>query len=198
MSDRRDEDRLLDHEYDGIREYDNPMPRWWLIILWVSVLWALVYALNVVPGVGSGQGRIREYERDMAAAREKYGQPGDLAGGVDDATVLAAASDPAQVAAGGRLFVTYCAACHRADAGGSIGPNLTDDFWLHGNRPSAIHRTVAEGVLDKGMPAWSAVLKPQQVLEVVAYVMSVHDSHPADPKAPQGVKEEWEGPARER
>jgi cytochrome c oxidase cbb3-type subunit 3 len=198
MNDRRDEDRLLEHDYDGIREYDNPMPRWWLLILWVSVLWSVVYALNIVPGVGSGPGRIQQYERSMAAAREKYGEPGAATGAVDDATVLAAASDPARVAAGGQLFTTYCAACHRADGGGIIGPNLTDDYWLHGNQPSAIHRTVSEGVLEKGMPAWNAVLNPDQVLEVVAYVMSIHGSHPADPKAPQGEQEEWKGPERDR
>ena len=192
MTDRRDEDRLLDHEYDGIREYDNPLPRWWVIILWVCVIWSVVYLVNLVPGVGSGPGRVRQYENEMAAARAKYGDPAAQAAGnaVDDATVRAAAKDPAQVALGHTTFVTYCVSCHRDDAGGNIGPNLTDDYWIHGGKPSQIHNTISNGVLDKGMPAWNAVLKPEQVLAVAAYVTTVHDTHPKDAKEPQGTKEE--------
>jgi cytochrome c oxidase cbb3-type subunit 3 len=192
MNDRRDEDRLLEHEYDGIREYDNPLPRWWLIILWVSVAWGVLYCINIIPGLGSGAGRDGNYELEMAAAREKYGDPqaAAQANAVDDATVLAAASDPLAVKSGQQVFVTYCASCHREDGGGNIGPNLTDDYWIHGVQPSQIHGTIANGVLDKGMPAWSAVLKPAQVLEAAAYVTTLHDTHPKDPKEPQGVKAE--------
>ena len=192
MNDRRDEDRLLDHDYDGIREYDNPMPRWWLLILWVSVVWSVVYAINVIPGVGSGPGRAKNYENEMAAAREKYGDPSVAAAGaaVDDATVTAAAADPVQLASGRQTFTNFCASCHRDDAGGSIGPNLTDDYWIHGGKPSQIHGTISNGVLDKGMPAWNAVLDPAQVVSVAAYVTSVRGTHPKDPKEPQGVKEE--------
>ncbi len=192
MTDRRDEDRLLDHEYDGIREYDNPLPRWWVLILWVSVAWSVVYLANLIPGVGSGAGRIRNYEHEMAAARAKYGDPAAAAAGnaVDDSTVRAAAKDPAHIMIGMQTFTTYCVSCHRADAGGNIGPNLTDDYWIHGGSPSQLHNTISQGVLDKGMPAWSAVLKPDQVLAVAAYVTTLHGTHPLEPKEPQGNKEE--------
>lgn len=194
MTAPRDEDRLLDHEYDGIREYDNPLPRWWVWILWVSIVYSIVYLVNIIPGVGSGPGRVKNYENEMAAALEKFGDPraAAMANAVDDATVRAAAGDPARITAGQQTFVTYCASCHREDAGGNIGPNLTDDFWIHGAMPSQIHNTVSNGVLDKGMPAWSAVLKPDQVLSVAAYVLTLHDTHPKDPKEPQGTKEEVE------
>lgn len=192
MNEPRDEDRLLEHDYDGIREYDNPLPRWWLLIFWVSVVWAVVYAANVIPGVGSGDGRASQYEREMAVARAKYGDPAAdaQANAVDDATVRAAAADPAVVAAGHQVFVTYCASCHREDAGGSIGPNLTDDYWLHGAQPSQIHHVISNGVIDKGMPVWSTVLKPAQVLAATAYVTTLHGTRPKDPKEPQGVKME--------
>jgi cytochrome c oxidase cbb3-type subunit 3 len=191
---RDGEDRLLDHEYDGIREYDNPLPRWWLIIFWVSIAWALVYVIDVIPGVGPGAGRERDYEREMAAAREKFGDPkaASQLDPVDDATVGSAMANPAALAVGRQVFATYCVSCHREDAGGNIGPNLTDDYWIHGARKSQIHGTIANGVLEKGMPAWSAVLKPDQVLSVTAYVMTLHDTHPRDPKEPQGVKAEAE------
>jgi cytochrome c oxidase cbb3-type subunit 3 len=195
MTDRGDEDRLLDHEYDGIREYDNPLPRWWVLILWVSVAWSVLYLINLIPGVGSGPGRARLYEQEMAAAREKYGDPTAAAAGnaVDDATVQAAALDPAQRALGQQTFTAFCVSCHREDAGGNIGPNLTDDYWIHGGKPSQIHNTITQGVLDKGMPAWSAILKPAQVLAVAAYVTTVHGTHPKDAKEPQGDKQQESG-----
>lgn len=190
MNERRDEDRLLDHEYDGIREYDNPLPRWWLWIFWVSIAWSVVYVANVIPGVGSGAGREKQYAAEMDAARAKYGDPAAALATVDDAAILAATADPAQVEVGKATFMTNCVACHRDDGGGNIGPNLTDEYWIHGSRPSQIHGTIASGVLDKGMPAWSAVLKPEEVLAVTAYVRHLQDSHPKDPKEPQGVKVE--------
>lgn len=197
MNDRRDDDRLLDHEYDGIREYDNPLPRWWLIIFWVSIVWSVVYLANVIPGVGSGAGRASQYESEMAAARAKYGDPAATAQAVDDAAIEAATADPARVAAGRATFMTNCVACHREDAGGNIGPNLTDAYWIHGNKPSQIHGTIALGVLDKGMPAWNAMLKPDELLSVTAYVRTLRDTHPKEPKEPQGEKAEDEHPEGE-
>ena len=183
--------RELDHEYDGIREYDNPLPRWWVYLFYASIVWAGLYALNL-PGIGIGKGRLANYERDMAAARAKYGSP--TAGGpVDDAVLVAAAKEPATLALGKTTFTANCAACHGPEGGGVIGPNLTDDYWLHGGRPGEIFRTVNEGVLPKGMPAWGAVLKPDETRAVVAYVMSVHGTNPANPKAPQGERTGGEG-----
>jgi cytochrome c oxidase cbb3-type subunit 3 len=192
MNEHRDDDRLLDHEYDGIREYDNPLPRWWLWIFWVSIAWSAVYLVNVIPGVGSGAGREKQYAAEMAAARAKYGDPKAALATVDDATILAAEADPARLAAGRATFMTNCVACHRDDAGGNIGPNLTDEYWIHGGKPSQIHSTISGGVLDKGMPSWSAILKPDEILSVAAYVQSLKGSHPKDPKEPQGVKMEDE------
>ena len=184
-------DRLLDHEYDGIREYDNPMPRWWLWIFWASIAYAVLYCLNV-PFIGPGRGRIASYDREVAAARARIEQAAPAAV-VDESTILAVLGDPAQLAAGKTTFVTQCSPCHRADAGGSIGPNLTDEYWLHGARPLEIHHTVSTGVLEKGMPAWSVTLKPEQVTQVVGYVLSLHGTHPANPKPPQGTHVETSG-----
>ena len=187
MSPRPEPDQLLDHNYDGIQEYDNPMPKWWLWIFYATIVFAALYMLNI-PGVGSGKGRIANYERDMADAREKFGERGAPGPALDDAALLALAGDPARVAAGKTTFVTTCAPCHREDGGGSIGPNLTDDYWLHGGRPSQLLKTVTEGVADKGMPAWGAVLKPDQVAAVVAYVTTLKGTHPPNPKDPQGTR----------
>jgi cytochrome c oxidase cbb3-type subunit 3 len=191
------DDRLLDHEYDGIHEYDNPLPRWWLYIFYATIAWAALYALNV-PGIGNGKGRIANYARDLAAARAKYGEPAQSGGVPDDAALAAAAKDPQALALGRTTFTANCVACHGPEAGGVIGPNLTDDFWLHGGTPAEIYKTVHDGVLPKGMPAWGPVLKPEQVRAVVAFVLSRHDTHPANPKAPQGTRADGEGADGER
>ena len=179
------DEHLLDHEYDGIQEFDNPLPKWWINIFYITIVWAILYALNL-PGIGSGKGRIANYERDMAAARAKYGTP-SAGAPLDEAALIAAIKDPSALALGKTTFATNCMPCHGAEAGGVIGPNLTDDYWLHGARPADVYRTVTGGVLPKGMPAWGAVLKPEQQRAVVAYVLSLHGTHPANPKAPQGV-----------
>jgi cytochrome c oxidase cbb3-type subunit III len=192
MSEEPQEDRLLEHEYDGIKEYDNPMPRWWIWLFWATIVFAALYWFNV-PGIGPGRGRIAAYEQEMAAARAKFGPRTPAPGaGPTDSALVACSRDPASLERGKAVFVTNCVPCHRADGGGVIGPNLTDDFWIHGGRPTQILHTISAGVLDKGMPAWAATLKPDDLPAVTAYVMSLHDTHPAAAKEPQGVKEEWE------
>ena len=194
MSAPRDEDRLLEHQYDEIQEYDNPLPGWWSLLLWATVVWAALYFFNFIPGIGTGRGRIASYQRDSLAAVAKYGTPQQQAEkGIDEAAVLAALEDPAQIAAGRQVFVTTCAPCHQADGGGNIGPNLTDDYWLHGGRPRDILATVTNGVPDKGMPTWGPVLGPQKVAQVAAFVVTLHGTHPAKPKAPQGEKAAYNG-----
>ncbi len=189
MSARTGHDELLEpgHSYDGIEEYDNPMPRWWLYIFYVSVAWGVAYWLNVIPGVGSGKGRVANYEADIAAARAKYGEPGGPSTAPGAATILAAREDRSALESGKQTFATSCALCHRADGGGNIGPNLADDYWIHGAAPDSVWLTVNNGVLDKGMPAWGQTLKPDHVTNVVAYVLTLHGTRPPDPKAPQGT-----------
>jgi cytochrome c oxidase cbb3-type subunit 3 len=177
---------LLDHEYDGIHEYDNPMPRWWLYIFYATILYSVLYMLNI-PGIGIGRGRIASYERDVAEARERYGEAGAGAAGLGEPEVRAVLADPARLEAGRTVFMTNCMPCHKADGGGSIGPNLTDAYWIHGNRIEDMLRTVSTGVLDKGMPAWSTVLKPDQVAAVVAYAVTLIGTNPPGAKGPQGV-----------
>ncbi len=182
----QEQDRLLDHDYDGIREYDNPMPRWWLWIFYATIIFVPVYYL--LPGsMGAGPGMIAAYEAEVAAYEAS--RPAAADGGASAEALLALASDPAALANGKSLFDMNCAVCHRADGGGLIGPNLTDDAWLHGSSPTAIHATIANGVLEKGMPPWDRLLKPEQVDAVTAYVISLRGTNPPAPKAPEGAVE---------
>jgi len=186
MTDERDTDRLLEHDYDGIREYDNPMPRWWLYIFYACIVYAALYLLNV-PGVGPGAGRLADYQRAMAVA-DSLVATNDPLRSVTEASLLLIAADPAQHALGQATFSSTCSPCHRADAGGNIGPNLTDAWWIHGGKPMEILKTVNEGVLAKGMPAWGKMLKPAQLLAVVGYVTTLSGNNPKNPKPPQGVR----------
>ena len=187
MSDQNDQDHLLlDHEYDGIQEFDNPMPRWWVYIFWATIVFSVLYWVNV-PGVGVGEGQIADYDRDMAvaaavAAKQRATEPA----GASSDQLMAMTKDAAVLALGKEAFTQSCAACHRADAGGQIGPNLTDDYWLHGAAVEQIHKVVADGVLEKGMPPWGKVLKPAQLDAVVAYVYTLRGTTVPNPKPPQG------------
>jgi cytochrome c oxidase cbb3-type subunit 3 len=190
MNERKDEkpgdsDRLLDHSYDGIQEYDNPMPRWWVYVFWATIAFSVLYLFNL-PGIGNGKGRIANYEREMAAARAAHPAP-PASEEITDEALLGMARAPAELAEGRAVYRANCVPCHRADGGGSIGPNLTDAYWLHGGRPMEVYRTARDGVLAKGMPAWGQVLKADELTAAVAYVMSLGGTNPPNPRAAEGT-----------
>ena len=179
------EDRpIMDHEYDGIQEFDNPMPRWWLLLFLVTIILVPVYYF--APGdIGAGAKKAEVYDREMAAFAAAHPNQGGV--NVTPEQMAAIVADKAEVEKGKALFSTNCVSCHRADGGGLIGPNLTDDFWIHGSSPVEIHTTIDQGVLAKGMPQWGKLLKPEQINSLSAYVVSLHGTNPANPKAPDGV-----------
>jgi cytochrome c oxidase cbb3-type subunit 3 len=177
-----DKDRLIEHSYDGIQEYDNPMPRWWVTTFWATIIFSVIYAFNMF-GIGSGPGRIAQYEADMAAAAAA--RPAETPTSTPE-QLLAYAADPEHVEEGKEVYGKNCAACHAADGGGLIGPNLTDAAWIHGGSIDSVHRVIMEGVLAKGMPAWGQILKPEDVENVTAYVWSLRGTTPAAPKAAEG------------
>jgi cytochrome c oxidase cbb3-type subunit 3 len=176
---------LLEHSYDGIQEYDNPLPTWWKLIFYATILVVPIYYWDPL-GIGVGPGREKTYQQDLAAFAAAHTAATGPA--ISDEQFVAMSKDPAKIAEGKAVFVTTCVACHRPDGGGLIGPNLTDDFWIHGGKPGEIHKTITEGVLAKGMPNWGKMLKPAQTDAVTAYVISIHGSNPVNPKAPDGVK----------
>jgi cytochrome c oxidase cbb3-type subunit III len=177
------QDKLLDHTYDGIQEYDNPMPRWWLLTFAGTIIFSVIYVFNIGP-VGNGNGRIADYEADMAAYAKAH--PAPTGGDMSSDQLLAMAKDEEAVEEGKETYTAYCASCHAPDGGGLIGPNLTDAYWIHGGTITDIYKTVTNGVLEKGMPPWGKTLKPDQLAEVVAYVSTLKGTTPASPKAPQG------------
>ena len=177
------QDKLLDHIYDGIQEYDNPMPRWWLTTFAITIVFSVLYVINIGP-IGAGDGWIADYERTMRAYAAA--NPAPAGGGATPEQLTALLNDEEALKEGKETYTSYCASCHGPDGGGLIGPNLADAYWLHGADIGSIYKTVAQGVLAKGMPPWEKSLKPDQLQAVVAYVASLKGSTPATPKAPQG------------
>jgi cytochrome c oxidase cbb3-type subunit 3 len=172
------------HEYDGIVEHDNKLPLWWQLTLYGAVVFALVYWF------GRRMDAIRSpeqtYAEDVAAERALAAERARARGTIDDAMLATLARDPATAAQGKEVFVASCAPCHKPDGGGNIGPNLTDGYWIHGNKPTEIYQDVAEGVPAKGMPTWGPILGEQRLEAVVAYVISIENTNVPGGKAPQG------------
>jgi len=184
----KEQDIDTGHSYDGIRELDNHLPPWWKGLFYVTIVWGLVYLVvyHVTDNLPLSAG---EYQSELAKADEaarifKASQPAE----VIDENALEYAPEAAILSSGKKVFVSNnCASCHRADGGGNtIGPNLTDEYWLHGGSIKSIFSTIDKGVLEKGMPAWGKVMSPKDVRDVAFYIMSLKGTNPPDGKAPQG------------
>jgi cytochrome c oxidase cbb3-type subunit 3 len=180
-------DELLDHEADGIREFDNALPRWWLYGFYFTIVFSAVYFVNyhllAQPLFGKA-GQIAEYQADVRAAETALAaRPKSAAAGV----ALVALTDGASLARGKALFEgadNVCSSCHRPDLGGMVGPNLTDDFWRHGCSIEAVTTSIKTGYPLKGMMPFGTgkTLTDEQVLQVASYILSKHGSSPAAPK----------------
>ncbi|OJY28514.1 MAG: hypothetical protein BGO98_05420 [Myxococcales bacterium 68-20] len=175
------------HEVDGIQEYDNKLPNWWLYTFYGAIAFGVGYWYWYESAqIGASPAQSYQAELDQAAAA----QASEITVGEATPEALAAlAKDPSAVALGKQVFTSTCAACHRNDGGGSVGPNLTDEFWLHGGAPEKIFRTIASGVPDKGMPAWQPQLGALKTQAVTAYVLGLKGTNVAGGKVPQGERE---------
>jgi len=163
----KDTNRLLGHsdEADGIDEYDNPLPDWWVGLFWFTILWAVGYGLWYHLGGQSQEGYLAD---EMAAAEARW--PEQAA--AEQAVAAAFAVTPDAVTAGQGVFQQNCVVCHGAGLEGGIGPSFLDDEWLHGNRAANILNTIRQGVPAKGMVPWQGILSPEQINQVAAYVIT--------------------------
>jgi len=159
----KENDRLLGHadEADGIEEYDNPLPDWWLGLFWGSIVWAIGY---VAWFALTDQSQVSWYQAEVAAADERFPEQAQ-------ANVQFAYSEDA-ASAGAEVWASNCFQCHGDQLQGGIGPSLVDDEWIHGGQARQILAVIQNGVLDKGMPAWSGILSPEQVNQVTSYVVA--------------------------
>jgi cytochrome c oxidase cbb3-type subunit 3 len=164
------DETLRPHSFDGIQEYDKRLPRWWLLTLYGAIVFAVIYwGYYHTYSVGTNPAVALEEEMAANAARAAR-----ETGIVNDDTLWKMSQNPQVVAVGKTTFDTTCAACHKPDLTGLIGPNLLDNQWIHGGLPLDAVRIVQNGVAAKGMPAWGPMLGNQKTQEVVAYIFSHH------------------------
>jgi len=180
-----EESILLDHDYDGIKELDNNLPPWWKYGFYLTIVTGVIYLLHFhVLKTGDLQGK--EYDNAMAQAKIEVDEfMKTSANNVDENTVkvLTEASD---ITAGKDLFIANCVACHGKGGEGTVGPNLTDEYWIHGGSIQDLFKTLKYGWVEKGMKSWKDDLSPIQMAQVSSYIRTLKGTNPPNPKAPQG------------
>jgi cytochrome c oxidase cbb3-type subunit 3 len=180
---------VLDHSYDGIREYDNPLPGWWRITFYATIVFAIGYWIWFHGG-GPGVSEKARYVTARKAYDELRANRRAAEGAIDEATIADRARDPAAVARGAKVFAQFCVACHTDNGRGLVGPNLTDDFQKHGHTRTDLYRTVREGLQGTAMVAWSEMLRADQILDVVSFVATLRHTNVPDGKFPEGERVE--------
>lgn len=192
----RESDITLDHNYDGIRELDNHLPPWWVNMFILTIIWAVGYMYYYHWG-GNGLSQDQEYEQSIEKAKKETAIA--LAGKADaiDESTVVVLTDAGAISNGELIFKNVCAACHGQKGEGTVGPNLTDDYWLHGGGIKNVFKTIKYGVPEKGMIAWSAQLKPSDMQKVATYILTLRGTNPPNPKAPQGEIWKEEGAAKD-
>ena len=176
---------IRDHNYDGIQELDNNLPPWWTYLFYACIIFAVVYLFKYE--VFGGLSQKAEYEQEITDAQHAIEAFKKANPGMIDADSVTELSDADNLQEGKSIFQANCIMCHAPDAGGGIGPNLTDDHWILGGGIKNVFHTISEGGREgKGMVAWKATLSPKQRQQVASYVLSLQGSAPASPKAPEG------------
>lgn len=176
---------MTDHSYDGITELDNFMPPWLQYVFLITAVFGVGYFINYSV-LGYGKTGIEEYEEELrieAIASEE--RKANAVAGIDESTAIFDESAGA-LSSGKTIFEGNCAACHAADGGGGVGPNLTDEYWLHGNSIKDVFTVIKYGVVSKGMVPWQDQLSPEEIQQVASFVLSLKGTTPANPKDPQG------------
>jgi cytochrome c oxidase cbb3-type subunit 3 len=182
----QEKDIEMEHEYDGIRELDNRLPPWWLWGFYATIIFSVIYLWRYHVSESAPLSE-EEYQISLARAEvevQEYLKKKGEAVNENTVTYLSGADD---LAAGAKIYTTSCVACHNAKGEGGVGPNLTDDYWLHGGDIKSIFRTIKYGVDGKGMAAWQSVYSPKELAQVTSYVKSLVGTNPPNGREPQGV-----------
>ncbi|MFA6571655.1 MAG: cbb3-type cytochrome c oxidase N-terminal domain-containing protein [Bacteroidota bacterium] len=180
-------DELLDHSFDGIQEYNNPMPLWWIYLFILTIIWSFIYIFYYeISSIGDNS--AQEYAKEMKIAEEK--QLASIGGLSTNMSFSQADLNPitetSGLDAGKAVFIKNCVACHGKFGEGGVGPNLTDDYWIHGGKFENIATTIMNGVPEKGMITWKTVLKKAEILQVASYILTLRGTNPPNAKAAQG------------
>ena len=176
---------ILDHNYDGIKELDNTLPPWWVYMFYATIIFAVVYWTRFE--ILDGDSNVIEYEKEVAQAKIDIAEYKKNNPEMIDASSVAILTETSDIEAGKAIFTTNCAVCHKADGGGGIGPNFTDENWILGGGIKNVFTTITEGGRPgKGMVPWKGELKPSEIAQVASYVLGFQGTTPAAPKAAEG------------
>ena len=186
---KEEKDLMLDHSYDGIVELDNHMPPWLVNVFYITIAFAVVY-FTYFTVLGLGKTQIEEYEEELRIAAIEAEKRAALALSSIDENTVVFDNTTAALSSGKRIYDANCAACHASDGGGGIGPNFTDEYWIHGGSINDIFRVVKYGVVEKGMIPWQDQLSPEEMQNVSSYILTLVGTTPANPKAPEGERYE--------
>jgi cytochrome c oxidase cbb3-type subunit III len=178
-------ERLIsDHEYDGIRELDNDLPPWWKWLFYICIVFLIVYLWRLFFTEAPDLRQDMEYAKEMA--RYESLRPAE-----SESFEIILLTDEQSLINGKQLFDNNCAVCHLVSGAGIVGPNLTDEYWIHDNSLETMYNLVTEGVIEKGMLPYKELFSPSQRLEVIGYMITLYGSNPPNPKEPQGEPKEW-------
>jgi cytochrome c oxidase cbb3-type subunit 3 len=184
----QESDILLDHDYDGIRELDNVLPPWWVNLFYATIIFGLIYIVRF--HVVNDYTQAQEFDQEVALANIEI-EKNKAANPVEEVTVdkVTLLTDAESLAKGKEIFVNACAACHKADGGGVVGPNLTDEFWINGGGIKNVFKLIAEGSKNNPtMVGWAKTLGTKEVQKVSSYVISLQGTKPAGAKPAEGEK----------
>lgn len=183
---------MEDHEYDGIVELKNGMPPWLQAFFVVTIVFAISY-LTYYYVLGWGPDQYTEYQMQVDKAKKQRDERNKLMASSIDENNVELSTDESDLSSGKKIFIDNCATCHKDHGGGDSGPNLTDEYWIHGGGIKNVFKTVKFGFIEKGMPGWEDKLNPLQIKQVSSFVLSLQGSNPVGGKGPQG--ELWKGEA---
>jgi len=181
MSNDPKEPLLLDHDYDGIQELDNNLPRWWVWLFYITIIFSAVY-LVYYHVAKAGDLSAQEYVKEMKTGDAL--KAGAMSRFEASIPTLTPSTDAAVLDDGRQVYAKYCAPCHRADGGGLVGPNLTDAYWIHGSAFSDNVKVIWDGVPAKGMITWKVILKPEQIYSVASYIYTLRGAKLTTPGKP--------------
>ncbi len=183
----REEEVMFDHEYDGIRELDNSLPPWWVALFYVTIIFGVVY-MSYYHFLGYGPSSEEEFRMEVEQAEKAVAAYKAQMGATIDETNVTLLTDEQELSIGQSIFEANCAACHLPDGSGQIGPNLTDEFWIHGCSIGDVFHIISEGVPAKGMISWKTQLRPQDIQRVASYILTELAGTNKEGKAPEGEK----------
>jgi cytochrome c oxidase cbb3-type subunit 3 len=183
---------LLHHEADGIRELDNKLPRWWVWLFYITIIFSVIY-FTYYHVLRAGDLMVTEYVKEMKKGDAI--KSAAMAAFEKNMASLQPSTDRQVLASGKATFSKLCAPCHRADGGGLVGPNLCDDYWIHGSNYVDNITTIWNGVPAKGMITWKSTLKPAEITAVASYIYTLRGTHPPNPKPPENLAPVQTGPS---